>query len=183
MNISPWLLLLAIAPFPAYSAASSSNSAVAVIRQQPCWKCHGEAKVSQLDLRSLDRNKATEERRQTRSDWRLVVSYSDGGLESGTAPMPLLPPGRPIAEVYATILDDGAVLINTESKLCYRLDRWATFIWLRLSEGTPLADIAREVAGTREDLATTVIVVESLHGKFVQAGLLRTGDPEPKCEP
>ena len=182
MNISPWLLLLAITPFPASSAASSSNSAVVVIKKH-CWRSRGETKVSQLDFCSLERNKATEERRHTRSDWRLVVSYSDGGLESGTAPMPLLPPGRPIAEVHATILDDGAVLINTESKLCYRLDRWATFIWLRLSEGTPLADIARELAGSRGDLATTVGVVESLHGKFVQAGLLRTGEPAPNCEP
>jgi hypothetical protein len=182
MNISTWLLLLAISPFPANSAQSSSNSAVAVIRQR-CWEYHGEAKVSPLDLRFLERHKATEERRQTRSDRMLVVSCSDGGLESGTAPMPLSPPGRPIAEVHTTILDDGAVLINTESKLCYRLDRWATFIWLRLSKGTPLAEIAHEIAGSHGDLATTVSVVESLHGKFVQAGLLRTGDPEPKCEP
>jgi hypothetical protein len=93
------------------------------------------------------------------------------------------PPRRPIAEVQATILDDGAVLINTESKLCYRLDRWATFIWLRLSEGTPLADIAREIAGSRGDLASTVSAVQSLHGKFVQAGLLNTGEPEPNCGP
>src|ERR1700678_4105273 len=85
MNNCPWLLLLAIAPFPAYSAASSSNSAVAVIKTH-CWRSRGETKVSQLDFCSLERNKATEERRHTRSDWRLVVSYSDGGLESGTAP-------------------------------------------------------------------------------------------------
>jgi hypothetical protein len=95
------------------------------------------------------------------------------------------PPGKPIAEVRATILDDGAVLINTETKLCYRLDRRATFIWLRLSEGTGTAvsDIAREIAGSRGDLATTVSLVESLRGKFIQAGLLRTGEPAPNCEP
>jgi hypothetical protein len=97
--------------------------------------------------------------------------------------MQLSLPGRPIAEVQATILDDGAVLINAERQLCYRLDRRATFIWLRLSEGIPIADIAREIAGSRGDLATSVSVVESLHGKFVQAGVLRTGEPEPNCEP
>jgi hypothetical protein len=92
-------------------------------------------------------------------------------------------PRRPIAGVEATILDDGAVLINVERQVCYRLDRRVTFIWLRLSEGTPILDIAREIAGSRGDMATTVRLVESLHEKFVHAGVLDTGEPEPNYEP
>jgi hypothetical protein len=54
MSISPWLLVIAITTTSAaYSAEKSSNAAVAVIRQH-CWKCHGEAKASQLDLRTRD---------------------------------------------------------------------------------------------------------------------------------
>ena len=92
-------------------------------------------------------------------------------------------PGKLIAEVQATILDDGAVLINLERQVCYRLNRRATFIWLRLSEGTPRLDIAREISGSRGDMAATAKLVESLHEKFVHAGVLGTGEPEPNYEP
>ena len=92
-------------------------------------------------------------------------------------------PRRPIAEVEATILDDGAVLINVERQVCYRLDRRATFTWLRLSEGTPILDIAREIAGSRGDMAAAARLVESLHEKFVHSGVLDTGEPEANYEP
>ena len=92
-------------------------------------------------------------------------------------------PGKLIAEVQATILDDGAVLINVKRQACYRLDRRATFIWLRLSEGTPILDIAREISGSRGDMAASASLVESLHEKFVHAGVLGTREREANYEP
>lgn len=96
--------------------------------------------------------------------------------------MELLLAERPIGDVQATILEDGAVLINVERQLCYRLDRSATFIWLRLCDGTPVLKVAREIAGGRGDLAPTVRLVESLHEELVQAGVLRIVGLEPNYE-
>lgn len=92
-------------------------------------------------------------------------------------------PRRPIAKVEATILDDGAVLIDVERQVSYRLNRRATFIWLRLSEGTPILDIAREIAGAHADMTPTVRLVEALHENFVRAGVLDSGESEPNSEP
>jgi hypothetical protein len=54
MSLSRWLpFIVILTVFPAHSAENSSNSAVALIKQH-CWKCHGEPKASQLDLRSRE---------------------------------------------------------------------------------------------------------------------------------
>jgi hypothetical protein len=97
--------------------------------------------------------------------------------------MQLLLSGMPIAEVQATIIEDGAVVINVERQFRYRLNRWAAFIWLRMCECMPILEIAREVAGNRGDLPTTISLVKSLHEKFLQAAVLLGKEPEPSRAP
>jgi hypothetical protein len=82
------------------------------------------------------------------------------------------------AHIRATILDDGAVLVDLERQACYRLDRRATLVWLRLCHETPVSEISREMARHFGNAVVAASIVESLLHDFEQAGVLPCHMPE-----